>query len=59
MHSVMTRLHAVLLTFRCVVLAKKMRDSALRVAHYGCLIHKANLALGIDLCIWNAIFMEV
>ena len=55
----MTRLHALLLTFRRVVLAKKMRDSALRVAHYGCLIQKANLALAINYCIWNAIFMEV
>ena len=59
MHTFMTRLHALPLLFRCVVLAKKMRDSALRVAHYGCLIKKANLALAIGCCIWNAIFMKV
>ena len=47
MHNVMTRLHTLLLTFHGLFLAKKMRDSALRVAHYSCLIQKANLALKI------------
>lgn len=45
MHNVMTRLHTLLLIFHGLFLAKKMRDSALRVAHYSCLIQKANLAL--------------
>ena len=45
MHSVMTRLHTLLLTFHGVFLAKKNRDPALRVARYSCLIQKANLAL--------------
>ena len=36
-----------------------MRDSALRVAHYSCLIQKANLALEKVVCIWHAIFSKV
>ena len=59
MHNVMTRLHTLLLTFHGLFLAKKMRDSALRVAHYSCLIQKANLALKILFCIWHAIFSKV
>jgi len=59
MDSDMTRLHTLPLEFHSVLLAKKMRDSALRVAHYSCLIQKANLALKKIFCIWHAIFSKV